>query len=77
MPQGKAYEFLPNLDQVFPEYSEQSCGVPVMAKGRFAEMVGLSQGTVQGMIEKGHLPSIKIGRHRLINLVALNKACQA
>ena len=33
--------------------------VPVMTKERFAEMTGLSEGQVRGMIEKGHLPSIK------------------
>ena len=50
--------------------------VPVMSKERFAEHVGLAPGVIQGMIEKGHLPSKKIGRHRLVNLVVLTDICR-
>lgn len=48
---------------------------PVMTKEKFAELSGLAEGVIQGMIEKGHLPSIKIGRHRLVNLAALAVEC--
>lgn len=44
---------------------------PVMTKEKFAELSGLAEGVIQGMIEKGHLPSIKIGRHRLVNVAKL------
>ena len=50
---------------------------PVMTREKFAEHSGLAEGVVQGMIEKGHLPSIKIGRYRLVNVAKLAKACQA
>lgn len=51
--------------------------VPVVTKERFAELSGLTEGVVQGMIEKGHLPSIKFGRYRMVNLALLMKDCAA
>lgn len=45
--------------------------VPVMTREQFASLSGLGEDVVRGMIEKGHLPSIKIGRHRLVNIVLL------
>lgn len=49
--------------------------VPIVTKERFAELSGLAEGVVQGMIEKGHLPSIKFGRYRMVNLALLMKDC--
>ncbi|HEX7047419.1 MAG TPA: hypothetical protein VF275_07595 [Gammaproteobacteria bacterium] len=46
-----------------------------MTRDKFAELSGLPEGVVQGMIEKGHLPSIKIGRYRLVNVAKLAKEC--
>lgn len=46
---------------------------PVMTQERFAQLSGLTEGQVRGMIEKGHLPSIKIGKPRLVNVVALSQ----
>lgn len=48
---------------------------PVVTKARFALLSGLAEGVVQGMIEKGHLPTVKIGRHRLVNVVGLAMEC--
>lgn len=48
---------------------------PVMTREKFAELSGLTEGVIQGMIEKGHLPSVKIGRHRLVNLIRLTETC--
>lgn len=45
--------------------------VPVMTREQFASLSGLGEDVVRGMIEKGHLPSVKIGRHRMVNLVRL------
>lgn len=44
---------------------------PVVTKERFAELSGLEVGVVRGMIDRGYLPTVKIGRHRMINLDAL------
>jgi hypothetical protein len=48
---------------------------PVVTKERFAEMSGLEVGVVRGMINRGHLPTVKIGRHRLVNLTELARRC--
>lgn len=47
--------------------------VPVMAADRFAELVGVSSDVVRGWIDKGYLPTMKIGRYRLVNLAALQR----
>ena len=47
--------------------------VPVMAADRFAELVGVSSEVVRGWIDKGYLPTKKIGRYRLVNLAALQR----
>lgn len=49
--------------------------VPVMTKDRFSELSGLEPGVIRGMIDRGQLPTIKIGRHRLINVLALSREC--
>jgi len=45
--------------------------VPVMHPDRFAELIGLSAGVVGGWIDLGYVPTVKIGKYRLINLAAL------
>ena len=47
--------------------------VPIMTQERFAELTGLTPGQVRGMIEKGHLPSLKLAgaRPRFINMLRL------
>jgi len=47
--------------------------VPVMAPDRFAELVGVPVGVVQGWIDKGYVPTSKIGRWRLINIAILTR----
>lgn len=49
--------------------------VPVMHRERFAELSGLELGIVDNWIDRGYLPTVKIGRHRLVNLVLLVKEC--
>ena len=45
---------------------------PMCTKERFAELTGLEVGVVRGMLEKGHLPTVKVGKYRLINLALLS-----
>lgn len=49
--------------------------VPVMTKERFAELVGVEVGVVRGMLDRGYLPAVKLGRHRLVNVALLQKQC--
>ena len=48
---------------------------PIVTKARFSEMSGLTEETLRGMIERGHLPTMKIGKHRMINVALLTKEC--
>lgn len=50
---------------------------PVCTKERFAELSGLEPGVVRGMMDRGYLPTVKIGRHRLVNLAALCSGLEA
>lgn len=52
-----------------------SSSIPFMTQERFSALSGLDGGVLRGMISKGYLPTIKIGRYRLINLVALSRQC--
>ncbi len=45
--------------------------VPVMTMVHFGELAGLTYNTVKAQVINGHLPSLKIGKKRMINLVAL------
>lgn len=48
---------------------------PLATKERFAELTGLEVGVVRGMMDRGYLPTVKVGRHRLINIAAVHAAC--
>jgi excisionase family DNA binding protein len=48
---------------------------PVMTKEMFARKVGLSEETIRGMIYAKTLPTVKRGKHRLINIAALTTEC--
>lgn len=50
---------------------------PVVTKERFAALTGLEVGVVRGMMDRGHLPTVKLGRRRLVNLCAVRVQCLA
>jgi len=47
--------------------------VPVMAADRFAELVGVAPDVVRGWIDKGYIPTTKIGRWRLVNIAMMTR----
>lgn len=47
----------------------------LMTLEKFADAVGLPHGVVLGFLNKGYLPTVTIGRRRLINVVALQREC--
>lgn len=47
--------------------------VPVMTKEQFAQATGLSADVIRGQISRGYLPTVKLGRYRLINVEALRQ----
>ena len=48
---------------------------PVMDRRQFALVTGLTEDTVLGMIAKGYLPCIRIGKRSLINIALLQQRC--
>ncbi len=48
----------------------------VMTKERFALLSGLGEDVVRGMVSRGQLPTLKVGRHRMINLERLRYRCR-
>ncbi|MBL1268134.1 DNA-binding protein [Halomonas sp. AOP13-D3-9] len=49
--------------------------VPTMTIERFSQLSGLDEGVLQGHIRRGYLPTIKVGRYRMINVALLNAQC--
>ncbi|MBD3896590.1 DNA-binding protein [Halomonas sp. ML-15] len=49
--------------------------VPLMTLERFSELSGLDEGVIYGHIRRGYLPSIKMGKYRLINVALLQAQC--
>lgn len=49
--------------------------LPSMTKQKFAQLVGVTEGQVQGWINKGYIPTVKDGKHRLINIRELCTEC--
>jgi len=45
----------------------------VVTLERFSEQTGLPIGVCLGMVNRGYIPTITIGRRRLINMVALSR----
>jgi hypothetical protein len=58
-----------------PINMSSQANVPIMERSKFAELVGVDVGVVNGWIERGYLPSIKMGKHRLVNIALLAKEC--
>lgn len=52
-----------------------SVSIPIMAWRKFADFIGMDHDIVRGMCEKGLIPSIRIGKHRFVNLVLLSQRC--
>jgi hypothetical protein len=57
-----------NVDFPFPS-------VPIMSWRKFADMVGIEQEVVRGMCDRGHLPVVRIGKYRFVNLAVLAQRC--
>jgi len=59
------------IKQGLIETASQLFFIPFMTPDKFAEAIGLSKGVVGGWIDQGYLPTAKIGRYRMINMVVL------
>lgn len=47
--------------------------LPLIHWEKFAELIGVEAGVLRGMLDKGHIPSMKIGRHRFVNVARMNQ----
>ena len=63
----------PNEPGQFTPEQVTSLTVPVISRSRFAEMIGIEEGVVQGSIGRGYIPTYSIGKYTLINLALLNR----
>ena len=45
--------------------------VPVLTQARFAQLVGVSSDVVRGWVARGQVPTVKIGRYRMVNVAKL------
>ncbi|MFA5016210.1 MAG: helix-turn-helix domain-containing protein [Methylobacter sp.] len=61
----------PDIKQGLEQTASQLFFIPFMTPDKFAESIGLSKGVVGGWIDQGYLPTAKIGRYRMINMVVL------
>lgn len=46
---------------------------PVLPWAVFADWVGLRPDVVRGMLDKGHLPEVKVGKYRMVNVALLTR----
>jgi len=60
-----------SIQQGLEQAASQLFFIPFMTPEKFAEAVGLSKGVIGGWIDQGYLPTAKIGRYRMINMVIL------
>jgi excisionase family DNA binding protein len=48
---------------------------PEMTIERYAELVGVSQRVIEAWIKRGYLPTVKIGKRRLVNVALRTSQC--
>lgn len=49
--------------------------VPIVTREKFAQLSGLEEGVIRGMIDKGYLPTVKVGKYRMVNVARLSADC--
>lgn len=64
---------LPNEPGQFLPEQATTLTLPVISRSRFAEVIGIEEGVVQGWIARGYIPTYTIGKYTLINLALLNR----
>ncbi|WP_299580863.1 hypothetical protein [uncultured Microbulbifer sp.] len=57
------------------DYSIPPIKSPVCTQEQYAIDAGHTLSTVRAQVDRGYLPTIKIGRYRMINLLQLSRMC--
>ena len=65
------FESTPSIKQGLEQTASQLFFIPFMTPDKFADAIGLTKGVVGGWIDQGYLPTAKVGRYRMINMVVL------
>ena len=47
--------------------------VPTLTIEKYAHSIGVSPDVVDGWIKRGYIPTVKIGRRRLVNIAAMTR----
>lgn len=66
-----AKDFPDNFELPSVDTRQLSCGLVTLEK--FSEITGLPLGVCLGMVNRAYLPTVTVGRRRLINTVALQR----
>lgn len=61
----------PEIKQNLDELASRLFFIPFMTQAKFAESIGLTKGVIGGWIDLDSIPTVKIDKHRMINMVVL------
>lgn len=64
--------FMDTTQQNVTSSASVSAG-PLVTKKLFSQLTGLTEETIRGMIDRGHLPTVKVGKHRMVNVALITK----
>lgn len=56
--------------------TEQINSLPLLTAERFADLVGLPIGVVQAQLDRRILPTVRLGKRRFVNMVALRQMAE-
>jgi len=64
-----------------PELGDDFTGIkgpypPVMSRQAFADWIGVSDGVVRGWVDRGEIPTVKIAKRRMVNVLAFVEMVQ-
>ena len=51
--------------------------IPEMTMEQYARSVGVSKSTVEKWVDRGYLPSFKLGKYRMVNVVQRTLDCSS
>ena len=57
-------------DLIIP-YLKAGCLPPIMTKEQLSDLSGIPLGVITNWVNRGKLPTVKVGKHRIINNIAL------
>ncbi|MCG8519045.1 MAG: DNA-binding protein [Pseudomonadales bacterium] len=65
------------IDDALAERIKDLNWPPIMEWRQFADWVRVDPGVVEGWVKRAYIPTNKIGRHRMVNIVRLLEQLEA